>query len=99
MILAAWGIIVYMYARNARITIHREALIEQNDQLGPLSFAQGVLLVVLVIMVILWGFRSLIEESGIFGHGYVTDGTVSMLIGTLLFFIPHRSRMCFEITR
>jgi hypothetical protein len=42
-------------------------------------------------MVLLWGFRPAIDASGIFGHGFISDGTVSMLVGVLLFFIPNKS--------
>lgn len=88
-IVVTWLLLVWLYGRDAKIKVHREMLEAQNNELGPLNFPQKLLLATMVIMVVLWAARKAIDESGIFGHGYITDGTVSMFVGIALFFIPH----------
>ncbi|XP_052443630.1 solute carrier family 13 member 2-like [Carassius gibelio] len=68
----------------------------EYKKLGTVSFAEGAVLVIFVILVILWFTREpgfmpgwateLFNKNG----QYVTDGTVAILMSTLFFVIPSR---------
>uniref|UniRef100_A0A673IXS2 Solute carrier family 13 member 2-like n=1 Tax=Sinocyclocheilus rhinocerous TaxID=307959 RepID=A0A673IXS2_9TELE len=68
----------------------------EYKKLGPISFAEGAVLVIFVILVILWFTREpgfmpgwateLFNKNG----QYVTDGTVAIFMSTLFFIIPSR---------
>uniref|UniRef100_A0A671PCA8 Solute carrier family 13 member 2-like n=1 Tax=Sinocyclocheilus anshuiensis TaxID=1608454 RepID=A0A671PCA8_9TELE len=68
----------------------------EYKKLGPISFAEGAVLVIFVILVILWFTREpgfmpgwateLFNKNG----QYVTDGTVAIFMSTLFFVIPSR---------
>ncbi|KTF93366.1 hypothetical protein cypCar_00027349 [Cyprinus carpio] len=68
----------------------------EYKKLGPMSFAEGAVLVIFVILVILWFTREpgfmpgwateLFNKNG----QYVTDGTVAIFMSTLFFVIPSR---------
>eukprot|EP01122_Echinamoeba_exundans_P016093 TRINITY_DN8057_c0_g1_i1.p1 TRINITY_DN8057_c0_g1~~TRINITY_DN8057_c0_g1_i1.p1 ORF type:complete len:412 (-),score=31.20 TRINITY_DN8057_c0_g1_i1:270-1505(-) len=88
-IFITWLLIIWLYGRDAQIKVRRESLEAQNRELGPLNFPQKLLLATMIVMVVLWASRKLIDETGIFGHGFITDGPVSMFIGISLFFNPH----------
>ncbi|XP_016130406.1 solute carrier family 13 member 2-like isoform X1 [Sinocyclocheilus grahami] len=68
----------------------------EYKKLGPISFAEGAVLVIFVTLVILWFTREpgfmpgwateLFNKNG----QYVTDGTVAIFMSTLFFVIPSR---------
>nr|AAH44437.1 Solute carrier family 13 (sodium-dependent dicarboxylate transporter), member 2 [Danio rerio]AAI65227.1 Slc13a2 protein [Danio rerio] len=68
----------------------------EYKKLGPMSFAEGAVLVIFIFLVILWFTREpgfmpgwateLFNKNG----QYVTDGTVAIFMSTLFFVIPSR---------
>ncbi|KAK8592225.1 hypothetical protein V6N13_062811 [Hibiscus sabdariffa] len=65
------------------------------DLLGPMSFAEKMVLTVFGMMVALWMTRSITEDIpgwGALFHGRAGDGTVSVLMATLLFVIPNKKQ-------
>ncbi|XP_029922914.1 solute carrier family 13 member 2-like [Myripristis murdjan] len=72
---------------------------DEYKRLGSMSFAEGCVLAVFTVLVVLWFTR---EPSFIPGWAtalnkdkpYVTDGTVAILLSVLLFCIPSRIPRC-----
>eukprot|EP00898_Chlorokybus_atmophyticus_P007342 jgi/Chlat1/7609/Chrsp64S09152 len=70
----------------------------QYHELGPMSFAEKVVMIDFVVLATLWLTRDLRFLGGLpgwgvlFGHDghLISDGTVAILMGTVLFFIPAR---------
>ncbi|XWS15480.1 hypothetical protein CRYUN_Cryun34aG0004300 [Craigia yunnanensis] len=65
----------------------------QLDMLGPMAFAEKMILVVFAMLIALWMTRSITEDIpgwGALFHGRVGDGTVSVMMATLLFIIPNK---------
>jgi sodium-dependent dicarboxylate transporter 2/3/5 len=96
----AWGLLSLLCMPRGKLAIDREVIREQYRDLGPLSFAEGVVLVDFVLLVLLWIFRrdigigrfSIPGWEGILPRPeYMTDGTVAMMMALPLYFIPSRS--------
>ncbi|TSP68497.1 Solute carrier family 13 member 2 [Bagarius yarrelli] len=73
---------------------------QEFKKLGRMKFAEAAVLTIFVVLVVLWfsrepgfipGWASPLNEYGQF----VTDGTVAILISTLLFLIPSQMPKCF----
>lgn len=90
LIAISFGILTVMFTRNTSVTISRHHLEAEHDRVGPMSWAQVVLLIDLVLMVIAWFIRPILTNHGILKSGYITDGTISMVAGLVLFIIPSR---------
>ncbi|XP_048023091.1 solute carrier family 13 member 2 [Megalobrama amblycephala] len=75
----------------------------EYKKLGSMSFAEGAVLVIFVILVILWFTREpgfmpgwatvLFNQNG----QYVTDGTVAIFMSTLFFVVPSRIDFLYSI--
>ncbi len=81
--------------------IDDSTFIEQYNKLGKLSYEERIVMIDFVLMTILWMTRSGIAVGGLSFHGwgslfskpaYFNDGTVAILMGSLLYFIPSRSQ-------
>ncbi|XP_056586951.1 solute carrier family 13 member 2 [Triplophysa dalaica] len=76
----------------------------EYKKLGRMSFAEGAVLVIFVLLVILWftrepGFMPGWASEAFNKNGqYVTDGTVAILMSTLFFIIPSRVECCCKST-
>ncbi|KAF6161930.1 hypothetical protein GIB67_014132 [Kingdonia uniflora] len=60
--------------------------------LGPMTFAEKMILTVFSTLIVLWMTRSITDDIPGWGdlfHGNVGDGTVSVMMATLLFIIPN----------
>ena len=90
LIAISFGILTLMFTRNTTVTISRRHLEIEHDRVGPLTWAQVVLLIDLVLMVVAWFVRPILVNHGHLKSGYITDGTISMLAGLVLFIIPSR---------
>lgn len=64
---------------------------QQYKDLGPITYAQGTILVMFIFLVILWLFRQPKFMGGwgdAFKKGYISDGTSAMIIAFLIFQLP-----------
>ncbi|PKA51340.1 Tonoplast dicarboxylate transporter [Apostasia shenzhenica] len=96
--LALWGILCLFYcSRGSKKTLSpyldRAHLKRELESLGPMAFAEKMVLAVFGVLVMLWMTRSLTNDVpgwGALFDGRVGDGTVSVMMATLLFVIPNK---------
>lgn len=98
----AW---VYLYSlykpgEGSAQKIDAGSFMEQYRQLGKPGYEERIILIDFILMAILWMTRSGITIGTFSFHGwanlfskpqYFNDGTVAILMGTLLYFIPSKS--------
>jgi len=100
--LATWGYLYLLYkpAKESMQSIDKRSFYEQYHLLGKLSREEWIVLLDFVFMAILWMTRSNITVgkftiygwSGWFAHPhYFNDGTISIFMASLLYFIPAKS--------
>jgi sodium-dependent dicarboxylate transporter 2/3/5 len=80
----------FVFTRNTSVKVSRRHLEVEHDRVGPFTWAQMVLVVVLISMVTAWFIRPILTDKGVLRAGYITDGTISMVAGLALFIIPSR---------
>ncbi|CAA6661576.1 unnamed protein product [Spirodela intermedia] len=93
-----WGILCYFYCSKSSsdvLSSHMDKthLKRELENLGPMVFAEKAVLIVFSTLVLLWMTRSLTDEVpgwGTLFKGNVGDGTVSVMMATLLFVIPSK---------
>lgn len=95
-----WAFLSWRYVpRAAELRIDRQMIRRRYVELGPLSFAEKVVLVDFLALVVLWLTRAdftigafhLPGWDGLFGHpDYLDDGTVAVFMAVLLFCVPAR---------
>jgi len=96
LLLLIWAGFCFAYIRNTK-AIHFDLFVFQSEynKLGPMSFAEKVILGDLALMAILWfsraGFGDNLPGWGHLFHDKPGDGTVAVLLGIILFIIPSRS--------
>ncbi|KAL8160789.1 hypothetical protein V2J09_012278 [Rumex salicifolius] len=62
---------------------------------GPMSFAEKMVLSIFSVLIVLWMTRNITDEIpgwGVVFNGKAGDGTVSVLMATLLFIIPNKKQ-------
>ncbi|CAN8267107.1 unnamed protein product [Cochlearia groenlandica] len=72
--------------------LHKSHLKSELDMLGPMSFAEKMVLSVFGGLVLLWMTRNITDDIPGWGwifNGRAGDGTVSVMMATLLFIIPN----------
>ncbi|CDY25958.1 BnaC09g20290D [Brassica napus] len=72
--------------------LHKSHLKRELEMLGPMSFAEKMVLSVFGGLVVLWMTRNITEDIpgwGCIFDGRAGDGTVSVMMATLLFIIPN----------
>ncbi|KAF3505048.1 hypothetical protein F2Q69_00041823 [Brassica cretica] len=92
-----WGILCVMYCPNGSGKalspyLHKSHLKRELEMLGPMSFAEKMVLSVFGGLVVLWMTRNITEDIpgwGCIFDGRAGDGTVSVMMATLLFIIPN----------
>jgi sodium-dependent dicarboxylate transporter 2/3/5 len=99
---AVWTLLSLAYCRSQEgLTLDAETFRRQHAELGPMSFAEKVVLADFALLVLLWLTRQPIELPGLtipgwasyFAEpGFLNDGTVSVALALLLFAIPSRER-------
>ena len=99
---AAWGVLSFMFCRKAGgIALDPAVFREQHAALGPMSFAEKVVLADFAMLALLWLTRQPIALPGFTLPGwsqlfenpaFINDGTVSMGLALLLFLVPSRER-------
>lgn len=90
LLLLTFALLTFVFTRNTTVKVSRRHLEVEHDRVGPFTWAQLVLVVVLIVMVTLWFLRPILTEKGVLKAGYITDGTISMIAGLLLFILPSR---------
>ncbi|TKY53952.1 Tonoplast dicarboxylate transporter [Spatholobus suberectus] len=91
-----WCIVCLLYVRktSARALssyLSKAHLKRDLEALGPMSFAEIMVLSVFGLLIILWMTRRITDDIpgwGSFFHGLVGDGSVSVMVAVLLFIIP-----------
>lgn len=98
--LALWAILCLFYCRKGSSRalsayLDKTHLKRELDLLGPMTFAEKMILTVFSILIMLWMTRSITEDipgwGSLFG-GRAGDGTVSVMMATLLFIIPNKKQ-------
>ncbi|KAK7262101.1 hypothetical protein RJT34_29661 [Clitoria ternatea] len=94
-----WFILCFLYvpkasADNPLSSYLNKALLKRDlESLGPMSFAEKMVLSVFGLLIILWMTRRITDEIpgwGAYFHGRVGDGSVSVMAAVLLFIIPNK---------
>ncbi|XP_057295810.1 Na(+)/citrate cotransporter-like isoform X2 [Hydractinia symbiolongicarpus] len=70
---------------------------KQYKDLGPITFAEIMVLICFIVLVLLWFLREPKFMPGwgeLFKKGYISDGTAAMIIAFLLFQIPSQVPIC-----
>ncbi|CAH8277934.1 unnamed protein product [Arabidopsis lyrata] len=73
--------------------LHKSHLRRELDMLGPMNFAEKMVLAVFGGLVVLWMTRNITDDIPGWGRifdGRAGDGTVSVMMATLLFIIPSK---------
>ncbi|XP_010530066.1 PREDICTED: tonoplast dicarboxylate transporter [Tarenaya hassleriana] len=95
---ALWAILCILYCpkgsgRSLSSYLDRSHLKRELDLLGPMAFAEKMVLAVFGGLIVLWMTRSITDDIpgwGALFHGRAGDGTVSVMMATLLFIIPNK---------
>ncbi|XVE50999.1 hypothetical protein DITRI_Ditri02bG0002300 [Diplodiscus trichospermus] len=97
---ALWAILCLLYlsrgsSQALAAYLDRTHLKRELDMLGPMAFAEKMILTLFAMMITLWMTRSITEDIpgwGVLFHGRAGDGTVSVMMATLLFIIPNKKQ-------
>ena len=102
MLLIAWLLITQVLYRAPReVAVSRAAVAVERAKLGPVTFEERAVLVVFAITALLWVFRVDLNLGGFEVYGWsrllpwpelVDDGTVAILMASVLFFIPAKGQ-------
>ncbi|KAK6183729.1 hypothetical protein SNE40_002471 [Patella caerulea] len=71
---------------------------QQYEDLGPITYAQGSVMVLFSILVICWISRDIGGVGGwgdLFEDGYVKDSTPALFLAVLMFFLPSKAPKVF----
>ncbi|PIN19774.1 Na+/dicarboxylate, Na+/tricarboxylate and phosphate transporter [Handroanthus impetiginosus] len=98
--IALWAILCLLYCRKGSGQALSEYLDKAHlrrelDLLGPMSFAEKMILAVFSMLVVLWMTRNITDDTPGWGSlfkGSAGDGTASVLMATLLFIIPNKKQ-------
>ncbi|KAB2026015.1 hypothetical protein ERO13_D06G160500v2 [Gossypium hirsutum] len=97
---AFWAILCLLYlsrgsSQALSAYLDKTHLKRELNLLGPMAFAEKMVLAVFGVLVALWMTRSITEDIpgwGTLFNGRAGDGTVSVLVATFLFVIPNKKR-------
>ncbi|KAM7506342.1 hypothetical protein LguiB_005246 [Lonicera macranthoides] len=97
---ALWGILCLLYCPRGSgqclsAYLDKAHLKRELDLLGPMAFAEKMILAVFSVLIILWMTRSITDDIPGWGSlfmGRAGDGTVSVMMATLLFIIPNKKQ-------
>ncbi|KMT04193.1 hypothetical protein BVRB_8g184880 [Beta vulgaris subsp. vulgaris] len=95
-----WGVLCCLYCKREASSalanyLDKAHLKRELDLLGPMSFAEKMVLFVFSGLIVLWMTRNLTDDLPGWGSlfkGRAGDGTASVLMATLLFIIPNKRR-------
>uniref|UniRef100_A0A7N0TQI5 Tonoplast dicarboxylate transporter n=1 Tax=Kalanchoe fedtschenkoi TaxID=63787 RepID=A0A7N0TQI5_KALFE len=97
---ALWCILVLLYCPKGcgdvlSLYLDRAHLKTELQLLGPMAFAEKMILAIFSGLIVLWMTRSITDDIpgwGVLFDGRVGDGTASVLMATLLFIIPNKKQ-------
>ncbi|XP_050107308.1 tonoplast dicarboxylate transporter-like isoform X2 [Malus sylvestris] len=100
MFLALWGLLCCLYCSRSSgqalsVYLDKAHLKEELELLGPMAFAEKMVLALFSTLIVLWMTRSITEDIpgwGVLFNGHAGDGTVSVMIATFLFTIPSKKQ-------
>jgi len=102
-----WLLLSFFFSpKKGGFALDRRDFRKQYDELGPLTFEEGVVLGDFVLLALLWLFRADIKIgdftipgwSGLFSNpGFLNDGTVAIGMAILLFLIPAKRQTASRI--
>ncbi|CAA0817980.1 Tonoplast dicarboxylate transporter [Striga hermonthica] len=95
---ALWAILCLLYCRKGSgpalsAYLDKAHLRRELDLLGPMAFAEKMILAIFSILILLWMTRNITDDIPGWGslfNGRAGDGTASVVMATLLFIIPNR---------
>ncbi|XP_058196894.1 tonoplast dicarboxylate transporter [Rhododendron vialii] len=98
--LALWAILWFLYCKKGSggvlsAYLDKAHLKRELELLGPITFAEKMILTVFSLLIVLWMTRSITDDIpgwGTLFNGRAGDGTVSVLMATLLFIIPNKKQ-------
>ncbi|XP_075666604.1 tonoplast dicarboxylate transporter [Castanea sativa] len=98
LLIALWVILCLLYCsrgsgRALSAYLDKSHLRRELELLGPMAFAEKMVLAVFSILIVLWMTKSITDDIpgwGVLFNGRVGDGTVSVMMATLLFIIPNK---------
>lgn len=97
---ALWAILCLLYcpkgsAHTLSAYLDKAHLKTELHLLGPMAFAEKMVLAVFSILIVLWMTRSITDDIpgwGALFNDRVGDGTVSVMMATFLFIIPNKKQ-------
>ncbi|GAV65229.1 Na_sulph_symp domain-containing protein [Cephalotus follicularis] len=97
---ALWGILCLLYCSRGlgqalSPFLDKVHLKTELEMLGPMAFAEKMVLTVFGMLIALWMTRSITDDIpgwGALFNGRAGDGTVSVMMATSLFIIPNKKR-------
>ncbi|KAJ3707416.1 hypothetical protein LUZ61_011121 [Rhynchospora tenuis] len=93
-----WTVLCLLYCspstgRSLSAYLDRSHLKRELESLGPMDFAEKMILIIFGGLILLWMTRSITNDMpgwGALFHNNVHDGTVSVMMATMLFIIPNK---------
>ncbi len=102
MLVLTWLVLQYVLLRKKdNLKVDREYIINEDKNLGAMSYEEKVIAFLLLLLTLLWFFRADLELGSftipgwarLFSFGkMIDDSTVAVFIAVLLFFIPSKSK-------
>ncbi|BFG27358.1 hypothetical protein CerSpe_136320 [Prunus speciosa] len=100
MFLALWALLCCLYCPRSSgqalsVYFDKAHLKEELEMLGPMAYAEKMVLALFSMLIVLWMTRSITEDIpgwGVLFKGLAGDGTVSVMIATLLFIVPSKKQ-------
>ncbi|CAL9015035.1 unnamed protein product [Prunus brigantina] len=100
MFLALWALLCCLYCSRSSgqalsVYFDKAHLKEELEMLGPMAYAEKMVLALFSMLIVLWMTRSITEDIpgwGVLFKGLAGDGTVSVMIATLLFIVPSKKQ-------
>lgn len=99
-LLIAWMTLSWLFRSDASAFRGQTAVFrEEHGRLGPTTYEERIVLVLFLLLVLLWMFRSDVDVGAwtlpgwsrlMPVAGYVDDGTVAIVVALLLFVVPAR---------
>ncbi|KAF3331080.1 tonoplast dicarboxylate transporter-like isoform X1 [Carex littledalei] len=96
--IVVWIVLCLLYCsrsmgRSLSVYLDRSHLKRELESLGPMDFAEKMILIIFGGLIVLWMTRSITNDMpgwGALFHNNVHDGTVSVMMATVLFIIPNK---------
>ncbi|EEF30783.1 tonoplast dicarboxylate transporter [Ricinus communis] len=97
---ALWAILCLLYcsrrsSRELSAYLDKAHLKRELELLGPMAFAEKMVLAIFGMLIVLWMTRSITDDTpgwGALFKGRAGDGTASVLMATFLFIIPNKKQ-------